>query len=124
MTCPRCSVSEISPLTGKCDLCGYSVAAAVVVEPADLLAELAARQLAHEFTFGELIGRGKESAVYRAKELSSGRATAVVKLLIESGVPADRLVAAGFGEFQPLDTADTDEAKGKNRRIELKLTEK
>jgi chemotaxis protein MotB len=57
-------------------------------------------------------------------ELSSGRATAVVKYLIANGVPADRLVAAGFGEYQPLDTADTDEARGKNRRIELKLTEK
>ena len=57
-------------------------------------------------------------------ELSSGRATAVVKYLIANGVPADRLVAAGFGEYQPLDTADTVEARGRNRRIELKLTEK
>ncbi len=57
-------------------------------------------------------------------ELSSGRATAVVKYLIANGVPADRLVAAGFGEYQPLDSADTDEARGRNRRIELKLTEK
>ncbi|MBN9037435.1 MAG: peptidoglycan -binding protein [Rhizobiales bacterium] len=57
-------------------------------------------------------------------ELSSARATSVVKFLIANGVPADRLVAAGFGEFQPLDPADTPEARGKNRRIELKLTEK
>lgn len=57
-------------------------------------------------------------------ELSSGRSTAVVKYLIANSVPADRLVAAGFGEFQPIDTADTDEARAKNRRIELKLTEK
>jgi chemotaxis protein MotB len=57
-------------------------------------------------------------------ELSSARSTAVVKYLIENGVPADRLVAAGFGEFQPLDPADTPEARDKNRRIELKLTEK
>ncbi len=57
-------------------------------------------------------------------ELSSGRATSVVKYLIEQGVPARRLVAAGFGEFQPLDVADTQEARDKNRRIELKLTEK
>jgi chemotaxis protein MotB len=57
-------------------------------------------------------------------ELSSARATSVVKFLIESGVPANRLVAAGFGEFQPLDTADTDEARTRNRRIELKLTER
>jgi chemotaxis protein MotB len=57
-------------------------------------------------------------------ELSSARATSVVKFLIENGVPANRLVAAGFGEFQPLDTADSDEARAKNRRIELKLTER
>jgi chemotaxis protein MotB len=57
-------------------------------------------------------------------ELSSGRATSVVKYLIENGVPANRLVAAGFGEFQPLEPGDSDEAKSKNRRIELKLTEK
>jgi chemotaxis protein MotB len=69
----------------------------------------------------KLSGAGKYADNW---ELSSGRATAVVKYLIANGVPADRLVAAGFGEFQPLDTADTVEAKGKNRRIELKLTEK
>ncbi|MDQ2632672.1 MAG: peptidoglycan -binding protein [Pseudomonadota bacterium] len=57
-------------------------------------------------------------------ELSSARATSVVKFLIENGVPANRLVAAGFGEFQPLDTADTPEARASNRRIELKLTER
>ncbi|PWJ78377.1 chemotaxis protein MotB [Pseudaminobacter salicylatoxidans] len=57
-------------------------------------------------------------------ELSSARATSVVKFLIENGVPANRLVAAGFGEYQPLDTAGTDEARSRNRRIELKLTER
>jgi chemotaxis protein MotB len=57
-------------------------------------------------------------------ELSSARATSVVKFLIENGVPANRLVAAGFGEFQPLDPADTPEARARNRRIELKLTER
>jgi chemotaxis protein MotB len=57
-------------------------------------------------------------------ELSSARATSVVKFLIENGVPANRLVAAGFGEFQPLDAADSDEARSRNRRIELKLTER
>jgi chemotaxis protein MotB len=57
-------------------------------------------------------------------ELSSARATSVVKFLIANGVPANRLVAAGFGENQPLDAADTEEARAKNRRIELKLTER
>jgi chemotaxis protein MotB len=57
-------------------------------------------------------------------ELSSARAIAVVKFLIANGVPADRLVAAGFGQYQPLDPQDTDDARAKNRRIELKLTER
>jgi chemotaxis protein MotB len=57
-------------------------------------------------------------------ELSSARATSVVKFLIANGVPADRLVAAGFGEYQPLAQGDSDEARNQNRRIELKLTEK
>jgi chemotaxis protein MotB len=57
-------------------------------------------------------------------ELSSARATSVVKFLIANGVPANRLVAAGFGEYQPLDSGDTPDARNKNRRIELKLTER
>lgn len=57
-------------------------------------------------------------------ELSSARSTSVVKYLIANGVPANRLVAAGFGEFQPLDPSDSDEARARNRRIELKLTER
>jgi len=46
-------------------------------------------------------------------ELSAARAIAVVKALIEQGIPPNRLVAAGFGEFQPIDPSDTDEAKAK-----------
>jgi chemotaxis protein MotB len=57
-------------------------------------------------------------------ELSSARAISVVRYLMLRGVPANRLVAAGFGEFQPIDGADSDEARSKNRRIELKLTER
>jgi chemotaxis protein MotB len=57
-------------------------------------------------------------------ELSSARAISVVQYLISLGVPAQRLVAAGFAEFQPLDTGNTEEAYRRNRRIELKLTEK
>ncbi|GGE38827.1 hypothetical protein GCM10007276_15190 [Agaricicola taiwanensis] len=56
--------------------------------------------------------------------LSSARAIAVVQYLISKGVPPQHLVAAGFGEFQPLDTAENDEAYRRNRRIELKLTER
>ena len=57
-------------------------------------------------------------------ELSSARAISVVQYLISRGIPAQRLVAAGFAEFQPLDTASTEEAYKRNRRIELKLTER
>ena len=57
-------------------------------------------------------------------ELSAARAISVVQYLISRGVPARRLVAAGFGEFQPLDTEPTEEAFRRNRRIELKLTER
>jgi chemotaxis protein MotB len=56
--------------------------------------------------------------------LSSARAISVVQNLIQKGVPPQRLVAAGFGEFQPLDNERTDEAYRRNRRIELKLTER
>ena len=57
-------------------------------------------------------------------ELSSARAIAVVQYLISKGVPPQRLVAAGFGEFQPIDAGTTDDALSRNRRIELKLTER
>lgn len=57
-------------------------------------------------------------------ELSSARATSVVKYLINEGVPANRLVAAGFGEFQPIEVGNSPQARATNRRIELKLTER
>lgn len=57
-------------------------------------------------------------------ELSAARAISVVRFLVAEGVPAKRLVAAGFGEFQPLDTSESAGAFARNRRIELKLTEK
>ena len=57
-------------------------------------------------------------------ELSAERSISVVQYLISKGVSPQRLVAAGFGEFQPIDTGTTDEAYSRNRRIELKLTEK
>ena len=57
-------------------------------------------------------------------DLSAARAIAVVQYLVSRGVSPQHLVAAGFGEFQPLDTGDNDEALRRNRRIELKLTER
>ena len=57
-------------------------------------------------------------------DLSAGRAISVVQYLISKGVPPQRLVAAGFGEFQPIDPGTTEDAYSRNRRIELKLTER
>jgi chemotaxis protein MotB len=57
-------------------------------------------------------------------ELSAGRAISVVQYLISKGVSPQRLVAAGFGEFQPIDSDKTEDAFTRNRRIELKLTER
>jgi chemotaxis protein MotB len=57
-------------------------------------------------------------------DLSAARAIAVVQYLITKGMPPQRLVAAGFGEFQPIDPGTTEEAYSRNRRIELKLTER
>jgi chemotaxis protein MotB len=57
-------------------------------------------------------------------ELSAARAISVVQYLISKGVPPQRLVAAGFGQYQPLDPAQTEEAYRRNRRIEMKLTER
>ncbi len=56
--------------------------------------------------------------------LSAARAISVVQHLIARGVSPQRLVAAGFGEFQPLDMERSEDAYRRNRRIELKLTER
>ncbi|AWJ84920.1 chemotaxis protein [Azospirillum sp. TSH58] len=57
-------------------------------------------------------------------ELSAARAISVVKYLIDQGIPAGRLAAAGFGEYQPLDPGTSDEALARNRRIEVKLDQR
>jgi chemotaxis protein MotB len=56
--------------------------------------------------------------------LSASRAISVVQYLVSKGISPQRLVAAGFGEFQPLDPSNTEEAFRRNRRLELKLTER
>jgi len=55
-------------------------------------------------------------------ELSAARAIAVVKFLSSQGIPNDRLVAAGFGEYQPLAPGSDPASLARNRRIELKIT--
>ena len=57
-------------------------------------------------------------------DLSAARAISVVQYLISKGVKPSRLVAAGFGEFQPMDPGTTEDAYRRNRRIEFKLTER
>jgi chemotaxis protein MotB len=67
------------------------------------------------------IGRG---AKFKSNwELSTARALSVVELLLDEQVQGEHVAAAGFGEFQPIDPAPTQEAYAKNRRIELKLTD-
>jgi chemotaxis protein MotB len=57
-------------------------------------------------------------------ELSTARAISVVRFAIDQGIPATRLAAAGFADKQPIDPANSDDAYRRNRRIELKLTER
>jgi chemotaxis protein MotB len=57
-------------------------------------------------------------------DLSAARAISVVQYLVGKGVSPQRLVAAGFGEFQPIDLGKTEDAYKRNRRIEFKLTER
>ncbi len=57
-------------------------------------------------------------------QLSTARAAAVVRFLVNAGVPAQRLAATGFGEYQPLTPGNDAESRARNRRIELKLTER
>ena len=66
-----------------------------------------------------------QNATFKSNwELSSARAITVVQYLISQGVSPKHLVAAGFGQFQPLAEGDSEDVKSENRRIELKLTER
>ncbi|MES2639112.1 MAG: OmpA family protein [Myxococcota bacterium] len=65
---------------------------------------------------GHTDSRGE--AEYNQK-LSEGRSAAVVEYLVKSGIPADRLLAAGFGESVPVDPAETEAAWDANRRVEF-----
>ena len=57
-------------------------------------------------------------------ELSTARATSVVKFLVSAGIPAKRLAATGFGEYHPIDPREDEIAYRRNRRIEFKLTQR
>lgn len=71
MKCSRCSVAEISPLTGACELCGFVPGTTVAVEHADALVELATKQLTHEFGFLTPIAISPHAALLRAREVST-----------------------------------------------------
>jgi len=88
MICPSCAASEISPLTGRCDLCGFAPAVAVAVESVDAVAELARRQIAHEFEFKELIGRRDGTTVQRVVERGTGRVL-VLKVIVRRSAEPD-----------------------------------
>ena len=57
-------------------------------------------------------------------ELSTARALSVVKILMAEGIPPSRLAATGFGSHQPIDSGKNKAAYRRNRRIELKLTQR
>lgn len=56
-------------------------------------------------------------------ELSTKRALSVLRFLIKEGINPKKLSASGFGSYQPIDSKNTEEARMKNRRIEMKITQ-
>ena len=75
------------------------------------------------FIIGHTDDQPMQSARFPSNwELSTARALAIVKYLVVQGIPAHRLSANGFGQFQPLDNGDSADAYARNRRIELQLT--
>ncbi|MBI1950697.1 MAG: OmpA family protein [Acidobacteria bacterium] len=67
------------------------------------------------------IGPGLVSRYPTNWELAGARAASVVRLFVESGLPASRLLAASMGETQPVSSNDTPEGRARNRRIEIRL---
>jgi chemotaxis protein MotB len=57
-------------------------------------------------------------------ELSVARATNVVRFLQDSGIPPERMIPSGRGEYEPVASNDTPEGRQKNRRIEIMLIDK
>ena len=83
MICPNCSAGEISPLTNRCEMCGFVPTGAVAVEAprAEAVDDLAHQELAEQFRLDNLLGHGSATAVYRAREQGSNRHI-VVKVLV------------------------------------------
>ena len=94
---------------------------------ADTLKEIAARIPSDIDWVLQVNGHTDKIPIRTAKfpsnwELSTARAISVVKFLESRGIDPNRMSAAGFAQYQPLDTGNSDEALRRNRRIEMKFT--
>ena len=114
-------VNEVLFAEGGWTLSPKGEAALAKIAPS--LSKLQGQQIVVEgFTDNVPIGPALKARFPSNWELSTSRAISVLRALTSQGIPADRLTARGFAEFQPLDTGDSEEAYRRNRRIELKLT--
>jgi chemotaxis protein MotB len=119
--------SEVFFDTGKADL--LPAGRTELDKVADALAQLE-KQIPNEIQWvlrvdGHTDVRPISGANFKSNwDLSAARAISVVQFLIGKGVSPQHLVAAGFGEFQPIDAGRTEDAYKRNRRIEFKLTER
>jgi serine/threonine-protein kinase len=83
MTCPRCSVGEISSRTNTCEVCGYAPAGTVAVQtpPPRTTWDIARSELANQFRISVLLGQGATAAAYLAREQESDRQVVLKALL-------------------------------------------
>lgn len=103
-TCPRCSAGTLAPLTGICELCGYSSRALVAVAPAGSLVGRAREALADEFRLLEPLEEGPARAVFRAEERASGRAVLLtIEARADSGPVADQALRDAMALLGGLD---------------------
>lgn len=104
VNCPSCSTGKLAPLTGVCDLCGYSSGLAAISERAIRAADLARQELTHEFELLDPIGYGARSAVFQATELASGKRV-IVKVVLRDNdsVEEDQLFRAALAAHTGFD---------------------
>ena len=119
--------SEVLFATGSSDL--NEEGAKQIAQLAKTLTEIAAKIPADIDWVLQVDGHTDKQPIATSRfpsnwELSTARATSVVRMLAREGIAPQHLAAAGFGEFQPLDPAQDPTAFARNRRIELKLTQR